>query len=551
MAANQRLEIIPLGGLGEFGMNMMIYRVDDDCMIVDTGMMFPGAEHLGVNVVIPNLDYLADCGTIHGVVLSHGHEDHIGALPYVLARHDLPVYCSPYTGHLVRSRLREHHGNLDAIKPFPEDGPLQLGPFTVETVTVSHSIPQSAMLAIHTPVGLVVHTADFKLDACPPVGPGTDLGHLSRLGDQGVLALLSDSTNANVPGTTPGERSVRPALDVLIGEAPRRVFVASFASNIQRIRQVSEIAMRHGRKVALVGASMNTHAEAATSLDLMSFPAGSRVHPADAMNLKRHRILFLVTGSQGEPMSALARIAVDRHRDVQVEEDDLVIHSARVIPGNEKAIGNLFNHLLRRGARLVTAADADVHVSGHPSQEELKLVIQLLRPKYFIPIHGEYGQLLAHAGLAGEMGIPGERITLADSGDLIALAENECGVVDRVPAGQVFIDAALEPVDGSVLKDRRKIAYDGIVVAVISFDRDTGEPRSRPEFVTRGFNIDQDSEELLVRAGDVVRTTLVDTTQEVRSDEGLLRARLQADLKRFFRKETQRRPMIIPIIVEF
>jgi len=551
MAANQRLEIIPLGGLGEFGMNMMIYRVGDDCIIVDTGMMFPGAEHLGVNVVIPNLDYLADCGTIHGVVLSHGHEDHIGALPYVLARHDLPVYCSPYTGHLVRSRLREHSGNLNAIHPFPEDGPLRLGPFTVETVAVSHSIPQSAMLAIHTPVGLVVHTADFKLDACPPVGAGTDLGQLSRLGDQGVLALLSDSTNAGVPGTTPGERSVRPALDDLIGEAPRRIFVASFASNIQRIRQVSELAIKHGRKVALVGASMNTHAEAATSLDLLSFPAGSRVHPSDAMTLKQDRILFLVTGSQGEPMSALARIAVDRHRDVQVGEDDLVIHSARVIPGNEKAIGNLFNHLLRRGARLVTASDADVHVSGHPSQEELKLVIQLLRPEYFIPIHGEYGQLRAHARLAAEMGIPNDRITLADSGDLIAIGGNECGVVDRVPAGQVFIDAALEPVDVSVLKDRRKIAYDGIVVAVISFDRDSGEPRSQPEFVTRGFNIEQDPESLLARAGDVVRSTLLDSTQEVRSDEGLLKARLQADLKRFFRKETQRRPMIIPIIVEF
>ncbi len=551
MAGKDRLEIIPLGGLGEFGMNMMIYRSGSDCILVDTGMMFPGNEHLGVNVVIPNLDYLDSCGTIHGVVLTHGHEDHIGALPYVLARHDVPVYCRPYTGRLVRARLKEHQGNLEAIRPFPEDAPLSLGPFTVELVQVSHSIPHSSMVAIHTPAGLAVHTADFKLDLSPPDGAATDLRKLSRLGDQGVLALLSDSTNANVPGTTPGERSIRPTLDGLIGEASRRVFVASFASNIQRISQVAETAVRHGRKIALVGSSLNTHAEAAVSLNLLSFPAGSRVHPADGMNLPPDQVLFLVTGSQGEPMSALARIAVNKHKDVQVESDDLVIHSARIIPGNEKGIGNLFNHLLRRGARLVTASSAPVHVSGHPSQEELKLVLHLLRPRYFIPIHGEYGQLLAHAGLAGEMGIPKERILLADSGDRIVLDESEGGVVDRVPSGQVFIDAALERVDASILKDRRKIAYDGIVMAVLSVDRETGKLRTLPEFATRGFNLEPGSESVLNRAGEVVASTLADSTPEVRSDEGLLRARLQTDLKRFFRRETQRRPMIIPLIVEF
>ncbi|MBD3866771.1 MAG: ribonuclease J [Acidobacteria bacterium] len=552
MARTSTLEIIPLGGLGEFGMNMMVYRIGRDCLLVDTGMMFPGAEHLGVDVVIPNMDFLSECGTIHGIVLTHGHEDHIGALPYVLARHDVPVWCSRYTGHLVKARLKEHSGNQAAIRSFPEENEaLTIGPFTVETVPVAHSIPQACMLAIHTELGTVVHTADFKLDPSPPGGEGTDLRRLSELGDRGVLALLSDSTNAMVPGTTPGELSVRPALDSLIGQADRRVLVASFASNIQRIRQLTELASRHGRKIALVGSSLISHTDIARSLGLLSFPAGSRMMPADLMNLPPEKALLVVTGSQGEPMSALSRIAVHNHKDVSIEEGDLLIHSARVIPGNEKSISRLFNHLLRRGARLVTGRDAAVHVSGHPAQEELKLIQQLLRPRFFIPIHGEYGQLSAHAALAAEMGIPHERIVLAESGDLIALDGTTCQVVDRVPAGQVFIDAALGKVDLSVLKDRRKIAGDGIVVAVISLDRDSGEVRKPTEFVSRGFLAEDEQDGIMDLAAAVVRDTISEATHEERIDEALLRAKLLSDLKRFFRKKTQRRPMIIPVLVEF
>jgi len=552
MSRTSTLEIIPLGGLGEFGMNMMVYRIGRDCMVVDTGMMFPGAEHLGVDVVIPNIDFLSECGTIHGIVLTHGHEDHIGALPYVLARHDVPVWCAPYTGHLVKARLKEHGGNLAAIQKFPADNqPLQIGPFTVEPVPVAHSIPQACMIAIHTEIGTVVHTADFKLDPSPPDGAGTDLHRLTELGDRGVLALLSDSTNAMVPGTTPGERSVRPALDSLIAGAAGRVLVASFASNIQRIRQLSELAAQHGRKIALVGSSLISHADIARSLGILSFPAGSRMQPQDIMNLPPDQALLVVTGSQGEPMSALSRIAVDKHKDVSLDKGDLLIHSARIIPGNEKSISRLFNHLLRRGARLVTSSDADVHVSGHPAQEELKLVQQLLRPRFFIPIHGEYGQLSAHAALAADMGIPPERIVLAESGDLVALDEETCHVVGRVPAGQVFIDATLGQVDLAVLKDRRKIAGDGIVVAVISLDRDSGEIRSPTDFVSRGFLAEERQDGLMELAGAVVRETISEATPEERVDEALLRAKLQADLKRFFRKKTQRRPMIIPVLVEF
>ncbi len=552
MSRTSTLEIIPLGGLGEFGMNMMVYRIGRECMLVDTGMMFPGSEHLGVDVVIPNIDFLSECGTIHGIVLTHGHEDHIGALPYVLARHDVPVWCSPYTGRLVKARLKEHGGNLAAIQPFPEgNDALQVGPFTVEPVPVAHSIPQACMIAIHTELGTVVHTADFKLDPDPPDGSGTDLQRLTELGNRGVLALLSDSTNAMVPGTTPGERSVRPALDSLIGRAEGRVLVASFASNIQRIRQLTELAAHHGRKIALVGSSLISHADIARSLGILSFPAGSRVQPSDVMNLPPAEVLLVVTGSQGEPMSALSRIAVNKHKDVSVEQGDLLIHSARVIPGNEQSISRLFNHLLRRGARLVTGKDAAVHVSGHPAREELKKVQQLLRPRFFIPIHGEYGQLSAHAALAADMGMPRDRIILAESGDLIALDGTTCQVVDRVPAGQVFIDATLEQVDLAVLKDRRKIAGDGIVVAVIALDRDSGEVRKPTEFVSRGFLADDGQDGLMELAGAVVSATISEATPEERVDEALLRAKLQADLKRFFRRKTQRRPMIIPVLVEF
>jgi ribonuclease J len=546
------IEIVPLGGLGEFGMNLMLYRHGEDCIVVDAGMMFPGAEHLGVDVVIPNLSYLDRCGTIHGVVLTHGHEDHTGALPYLLARREVPVYAAPFTLGLVRGRLSEHDMVVRGLlRHLPTDGtPLQLGPFIVETLPVTHSIPQAVMLVLRTPVGTVVHTADFKLDPTPPDGVGTDLAMLGRLGSEGVLALLSDSTNADRPGFTPGERSVVPVLDALLASARARVFVTSFASNVQRMQQVTELAGRHGRKVALVGASMLAHAEVAERLGLLRFPAGLRVDPETAMNLPRERALILVTGSQGEPMSALARIAVDEHREARVEEGDLLIHSARTIPGNEKSIGRMINHLLRRGAQVVTQADAPVHVSGHPAREELKLLLRLLRPKFLIPIHGEFRQLQEHARVGREAGLTRDSVILADSGDRIVLTESECFVADRVPVGQVFIDDALEEVDLSVLRDRRRIAGDGIVVTVVAVNRETGGADGTPEIVSRGFLPEDGEEAVLEEARRVVSQALAAATPEERADEGLLKARIATDLKRFLRRRTQRRPLIVPVLVE-
>jgi ribonuclease J len=546
------VEIVPLGGLGEFGMNLMVYRYGGDCLIVDAGMMFPGAEHLGVDVVVPNMEFLDDAGTIHAVVLTHGHEDHIGALPFLLARRDVPVYGSPYTLGLVRGRLAQHELDIaPRLLPLPPAAtPLTLGPFRVTTVPVSHSIPQSAMLVIETPVGRIVHTADFKLDPFPLSGPGTDLSRLARLGEDGVLLLLSDSTNAELTGITAGERSVGPALDRAITGIRGRVLVTTFSSNIHRLQQVIDAAVRHGRKVAIVGSSMEFHTDVAVSLGLLSIPAGALVTAEAAMNLASERSLFLVTGSQGEPTSALARIAVDKHRDVVVSDGDLVLHSARAIPGNDRSIGRMFDHLLRRGATVVTAHDAPIHVSGHPRGDELALLIHLLRPKFLLPIHGEYRQLAAHAEIGRRCGLPADQVVLADSGDLLALTESSLERVDRVPVGQVFIDGALDRVDFTTLRDRRQIAGDGIVIAVVAMHRDSRSVSGLAEITSRGFVSDATDEELLREAKDVVALSLTETSPDERTDEGLLKVKIQAGLRRFLRKRTQKRPLIIPVIVE-
>jgi ribonuclease J len=407
------------------------------------------------------------------------------------------------------------------------------------------------MLVIRTAVGTMLHTADFKLDPNPPDGAGTDLGRLSELGREGVLLLLSDSTNAQVPGFTPGERVVTAALDKLLAQCRRRFLVTCFASNIQRIQQLSDLAARHGRRVAFVGRSLKGHVDVAERLGMMRLPPGLRVSPEDAMDLPRDQVMVVVTGSQGEPMSALARIAVDKHRDIRVEPEDVVVHSAREIPGNEKSINRMINHLMRRGADVVTAADAPVHVSGHGSQDELRQLLQLVRPKFLLPIHGEYRQLKAHAGLGRESGLRENEILLAESGDVVALDRYGVGVEDRIHVGRVFIDASLDRIDRTILRDRRRSAGDGIVVAVIALGRDGGAAAGFPEIVTRGFVPDNEGNGgVMEDAKRLVASSLAEATAEERTDEAILRARIQTVLKRFFRRRTQRQPLIIPVIVE-
>jgi ribonuclease J len=555
MPSQKHLEVVPLGGLGDFGMNLMVYRYGDDCVVVDAGMMFPGEEHLGVNVVIPDLSFLDACGTLHGVILSHGHEDHIGALPYLLARRDAPVYSMPYTEGLIRGRLEAHEMLKDcSLRRLPSNGAgVELGPFTVETIPVAHSIPQSRMIVLHTPVGTLLHTADFKLDPNPPDGEGSDLARLSELGKRGVLALLSDSTNAEIAGFTQGERSVAMAIDRLLASSEHRVIVACFSSNIQRVQLLATQAARHGRRVALVGTSLQNQADVAQQLGLLRFAPGQRVAAGDAMGLPRERVLIVVTGSQGEPMSALARIAVARHRDVAVEPGDRIVFSARSIPGNEKSIGRMIDHLLRRGAEVITPADAPVHVSGHPSRDELQQLIQLARPRFLIPIHGEYKHLHAHARLGREVGMGASRVRVAESGDVIVLNERRVDVGERIHVGKIFIDGSLDRVDRSLIKDRRRSAGDGIVVAVVAVDREGGAVSGFPEIVTRGFVPDSDGEgegEVVQELKNLLIASLAEASPEERADEVLLRTRIHTELKRFLRRRTRRQPLIIPVIVE-
>ncbi|HEX5045433.1 MAG TPA: ribonuclease J [Candidatus Polarisedimenticolaceae bacterium] len=551
MLQPSHLEVVPLGGLGEFGMNLMVYRYGAECLVVDAGMMFPGAEHLGVDVVIPNLSFLDACGRLRGVVLTHGHEDHIGALPYLLARHEVPVFGTAYTLGLVRARLAEHDPGLASLlHPLPVGGePLQLGPFAVRALPVTHSIPHSVLLVLHTPVGTVVHTGDYKLDPTSADGWATDLAEMAALGRQGVLAVFGDSTNADRPGWTPGEATVRPAFDALLASAPRRVLVTLFSSNVQRMQLLCDLARRHGRRVAFVGSSMVSHAAVAEEMGLLDLPVGLRVDAETAMSLPPEKALLLVTGSQGEPTSALARIAVGKHREVEIGEGDRVIHAARAIPGSQKAIGRMVNHLLRRGAEVVDETETAVHVSGHAAEDELRLVLHLLRPRFLVPVHGEFRQLSAHARLAGEMTAGGPHTVLADTGDLLALSPGECRVVDRVPVGQVFIDATLEEVDFQLLRERKQIAGDGLVVPVVAVDPEGQDLPGRIEIVSRGF-LAEDGNGLFHEAKQVLADSIASATPEERGDEGLLKARLHTDLKRFLRRRTQRRPLIIPIILE-
>ena len=551
MSRPTKLELVPLGGLGEFGMNLMVYRWGADSLVVDAGMMFPGEEHLGVDVVIPDLSYLESCGTLHGVVLTHGHEDHIGALPYLLARHDVPVYGTPYTLGLARRRLAEH-GAAAAAGLYPLDAtPVRLGPFTVEPLAAAHSIPQSRMLVVHTPLGPIVHTADFKLDPDPVDGIGTDMVRLAALGRDGVLALLSDSTNADRPGRTPGERHVLEGFEPLLARARGRVIVTTFASHIHRLELLAHLAARHGRRLALIGTSLEAHVEVAEGLGLLRWPAGVRLQADAVGTLPPEHVLAVVSGSQGEPNSAMARVAVGRHRQLAIGPGDLVVHAARQIPGNEKAIGRLINHLLRRGAEVVTAAEAPVHVSGHAAADELATLFELLRPRAFLPIHGEYRQLAAHARLARAAGLCAASVVEAESGDVVALSASGPAVVDRVPVGQVFIDESLDPVDHAVLRERRRLADDGIVVAVVALRRASGAIDGYPQILARGFVPGADgTADWIAEARRVIVDLLADALPEERGDEGLLRARVQTELGRFLRRRTGRRPLVVPVILE-
>lgn len=551
--AESRLEITPLGGVGQFGMNMMVMRYGDEAIIIDAGMSFPEEDLPGVDIVIPDFTFLSEYrDRIRAIVLTHGHEDHIGAVPFLLKEIDVPVYGTHFTLALLDSKLEEHglaaEASVHAVEPGTR---IDLGFFGVEWIHVSHSLTACAALAITTPVGVVIHSGDFKVDDTPVIGAPIDLERLTEYGDQGVLALLADSTNAERPGRTLSERAVIPAFERIFDEAPGRIIVSCFSTSLHRIQIVLDFAREYGRQVAMLGRSMIRNTETADSLRQLEVADGLLVSPSEARHVEDDRLVLLATGCQGEPMAAMARMATSQHKNISVEEGDLVVLSARNIPGNERSISRLISHCYRKGARVVDSSLARIHCSGHASQEDLEILIRATRPKFLVPIHGEFRQLYRHKEWAGSLGVVEPRnVIIVENGDVLAIDESRAEVIDRTEVGRTFIDGSFGEVEDFVVRDRKHIAYDGIVLSIVAINPASGELESEPEIVTRGFVHEEESGALLEYLKEVVLDTLAGATHEERIDWAVIKEKIRVSLKRSIQKSTGRRPMIIPVIVE-
>ncbi len=547
------LKIIPLGGLGEIGLNMTVFAWGDDIVVVDCGLMFPEPSMLGIDLVIPDISWLKErADQVRAILLTHGHEDHIGALPYVLREINVPLYGSPLTLGFVKEKLKEF--DLDdrvELRPVRPRDRVELGPFIVEFIRVAHSIVDGCALALRTPEGVVIHTGDFKLDQTPVDGELTDLATFSRYGEEGVLALLADSTNVEREGYTLSERLVGEAFQDIFPRCPGRIIVAAFSSNIHRVQQVVDAAAACGRKVLLNGRSMLANVQIARELGYLTLPEGVLTDLKEMPRLPANEVCMITTGSQGEPMSALTRIAMDEHKQIRLEEGDTVILSSRFIPGNERTIANLINHLYRRGAEVYHEKVSEVHVSGHASQEELKLLQNLVKPRYFVPVHGEYRHLVKHARLAERVGLPRERCLLAVNGDVIAFSNGEGCIIDHVETGRVFVDGkGVGDVGNVVLKDRKHLSEDGMVVVIIGLNQTTGELIYGPDIVSRGFVFEDESQEYLEEARKVVTDTLAGMTVEALGEWDEVKLEVRRILRRFFNNTIERRPVILPLILE-
>jgi len=548
------LEVVSLGGLGEFGMNMLALSWDKTTIVVDAGVMFPDPELLGVDRILPDLTYLQQKRPIAALLLTHGHEDHIGAVPHVVPYLDGPVYGTPLTLALVEPKLEEHGlGGAYPLVPIKPRERVRIGPFEVEFIRVTHSMPDCVALAIHTPVGIVVHTGDFKIDQTPIDGEHFDVHRFAELGSSGVLALFADSTNVDRRGFTGSELDVVDAFEEIFTSATGRIIVAAFASSIYRMQILVDLASQFDRKVAFLGRGMIENSQIAQRLGHLRIPAGTQIRDSEVGNYPVQDVLCLTTGSQGEPMSAMSRIAIDDHRYLKIAEDDTVVLSARSIPGNEKAIGRVLNHLARRGADVVYEGIKHVHVSGHGSEEELKLMLSLVKPRYFVPIHGEYRQLAQHARVASRVFAgrdPRPEVLLIEDGDLLHFDTDGGRIGGKAPVGRVLIDGTRTgEVADEVLRDRRHLAEDGLVVPVIAINKQTGSLEGVPEIITRGF-VMENGQELLADGVRLLSDAMEQTSVEERTDQGLIKERLRVELRRFLRKRSGRRPFVLPVIME-
>jgi len=547
------LSVIPLGGVEEIGLNMTVFEYNQDIIVIDAGLMFPDDDVLGVDFVIPDFSYLINNREkIRAVILTHGHEDHTGALPFLLKEIAVPVYGTPLTLGLVKEKLREHNlEDRELIPVMPRDI-VTIGVFSVEFVRVTHSIVDGVGLGITTPVGLIVHTGDFKLDPTPVDGQLMDFHRFAEYGERGALLLLSDSTNAEKGGFTFSEKEVRRAFEDIFSNTQGRIVIATFASNIHRIQQAIDVAVKYGRKVILCGKSIVSNAQISLSLGYLRIPQETWLKLEDLTKLQDHEVVIITTGSQGEPMSVLSRIATDEHKHIKIKDGDTVILSAKMIPGNERSIGKIINHLFRRGANVIYEKVSEVHVSGHASKEELKLMLNLIKPKYFMPVHGEYRHLVYHSMLAKKTDIPKENIFIMKNGDILEITDKEAGKNGNVNSGRTFIDGkgGIGDVEEMVLRDRLRLAHDGIVLILLAIEKPSGIIISGPEIISRGFVFEDASQEIINNVKDLIANTIKGLEREVISDSSLLKAKLRSTLKKYLRDTMDRRPMIMPIIIE-
>jgi ribonuclease J len=554
--SDKKLQVIPLGGLGEFGMNSMALRYGDDIIVIDAGMMFPDAELMGVDIVTPDFTYLEENAEhVRALILTHGHEDHIGAVPFLLNEIKLPVYGTAFTLALVERRLEEHDMLKSAVLKKVRPGQkIEIGPFVIEFIHVTHSIVSAVMLAITTPLGVVMHTGDFKVDPTPTDNELFDLHTIADYGKRGVLLLMSDSTNVDRPGYTESERAVRPRFEDIFNRAENRLIISCFSSSIHRLQLILDLAAEYGRKVGFLGRSMISTSEIAHNLGHLHIPDGILLRPQDLMTMPADKVVAVVSGTQGEPMSSMSRVAVDNHKHLSIEAGDTVVMSSRIIPGNEKAIYRMINHVARRGADIVYGTmNPPVHVSGHASAEELRLVLNLVRPRYFVPVHGEYRQLAKHVKLAQHLSNVGlEESFVLETGQTLEIDKRGARLGEKVTVGRLCIDSGSldEVVEDIVIRDRRHLSEDGFVLPIIAINKHTGKAEGLPEIVSRGFIAMDNNSELLQTARQVVAKTLESSTAEERTDWGVMQEKIRTDLKRFLSKQTQRRPLIMPVILE-